>query len=98
MEHIVPAMTKNTKKTIPFYADSDCTSCGLCEKICLSKKIKMTDGKPVWQKNIQCYYCYACFNYCPVQSILIKDAYTEKNGRYHHPEISAMDVAKQKGI
>ncbi|GAH26880.1 unnamed protein product [marine sediment metagenome] len=51
-----------------FYADSKCTGCGICEKVCLSQKIKMINKKPVWQKNVKCYLCYACLNYCPEQS------------------------------
>ena len=30
-----------------FYANSKCTGCGTCEKICLSGKIKMINNKPV---------------------------------------------------
>jgi len=43
--------------------------CGTCEKVCLSKKIKMINKKPVWQKNVKCFYCYACINYCSMQSV-----------------------------
>jgi len=84
-----------TNPKINFYADSNCTGCNLCEKVCLSKKIKMDNGKPLWQKDIKCYYCYACFNFCPEQSILIKN-YTHKDGRYCHPNITAKDIAEQK--
>jgi NAD-dependent dihydropyrimidine dehydrogenase PreA subunit/flavodoxin len=81
---------------IPYTADSSCTGCGTCEKVCPSNKIKLVDGKPVWQKEIQCYYCYACFNYCPTQSILVGKKYTQKDGRYSHPGITANDIAGQK--
>jgi NAD-dependent dihydropyrimidine dehydrogenase PreA subunit len=81
---------------IPYYADSSCTSCGMCEKVCPSNKIKLVDGKPVWQKEIQCYYCFACFNFCPTQSILVGKKYTQKDGRYFHPGITANDIAGQK--
>ncbi len=89
-------LTENTKIEIKYYTDQSCTGCGTCEKICLSNKIKLVDKKPIWQKEVQCYYCYACFNFCPEQSILVKDKYTLKNGRYHHPEITASDIAGQK--
>jgi ferredoxin len=84
-----------------FYADSKCSSCGVCEKVCLSQKIKLIDGKPVWQKKLKCFSCYACINYCPVQSIQIKPSRllkvcTDKNGRYFHPEASVSDIAVQK--
>jgi len=78
-----------------YYADSKCTGCGTCEKVCLSKKIKMLNGKPVWQKNVKCFYCYACINYCPKESVQIK-SFTEKNGRYPHPYAIANDIAGQK--
>lgn len=78
-----------------YYADSKYTGCGTCEKVCLSKKIKMLNRKPVWQKNVKCFYCYACINYCPRQSVQIK-SFTEKNGRYSHPYATANDIAEQK--
>ncbi len=80
---------------IGFYTDSTCTGCGLCESVCPSKKIKMNNGKPLWQEDIRCYYCYACFNFCPEQAILVKN-YTHKDGRYYYPGITAKDIAEQK--
>lgn len=84
-----------------FYADSKCSGCGICEKICLSQKIKMIDFKPSWQEKFKCFLCYACINYCPVQSIQIKSSpllkiFTDKNGRYKHPEATVNDIAGQK--
>jgi ferredoxin len=84
-----------------FYADSKCSGCGVCEKVCLSQKIKVVDQKPVWQKNSKCFFCYTCINYCPMQSIQIRSnplmkVYTEKNGRYFHPEATVNDIAAQK--
>jgi len=78
-----------------YYADLKCTGCGICEKVCLSKKIKMLNKKPIWQKDVQCFYCYACINYCPKQSVQIK-SFTEKNGRYSHPYATSDDIARQK--
>lgn len=96
LEQIIPVITENMNIRIDFYTDIDCTGCGLCENVCLSGMIKIIDGRPIWQKSVHCYYCYACFNFCPRQSILINNAYTEKNGRYYHPDISANDIADQK--
>lgn len=84
-----------------FYADSKCSGCGICEKVCLSQKIKIVDNKPVWQKKSQCFFCYACINYCPAHSIQIKSnpmlkVHTEENGRYFHPDATANDIAGQK--
>ena len=78
-----------------FYADNNCIGCGTCEKVCLSEKIKMLNGKPVWQKNVKCFYCYACINYCPGESVQIK-SWTENNGRYYHPYATTNDISEQK--
>lgn len=97
MERIMSSMTKNMKTEIPYYPDEDCNGCGTCEKVCMSKKVRILDGKPIWTKDVRCYYCYACFNFCPSQSILVGKIYTDKNGRYYHPEIKSNDIAEQKG-
>jgi len=84
-----------------FCSDSKCNGCGTCEKTCLSGKIKMVDDKPVWQKNIFCYMCFACVNICPAQSVQVNDipfvkSYTRENGRYPHPYATVKDIAGQK--
>ena len=91
--------SEHSNTQIHYYADSECTGCGICERVCLSHKIKMIHDKPEWQNDIKCYFCYACFNFCPGQSILIKNfrnSYSEKKGRYFHPKITAEDIAGQK--
>jgi len=92
---------KLAESKFDFYTDSKCNGCGLCETICLARKIEMVDGKPVWPKGAKCFGCFACLNYCPERSIQIGSkwylkSYTEQNGRYHHPSITAHDVAEQK--
>jgi len=84
-----------------FYSDSRCSGCGVCEKVCLSKKIKMCDRKPVWQKNVLCYMCFACLNYCPKKSVQIKSipgvkSFTKENDRYPHPYATFIDISSQK--
>jgi ferredoxin len=81
-----------------FYADPQCTGCGLCEKICLSGKIVMKDKRPEWTDRVRCTYCFACLNYCPVQAIQIKGRKTVNRGRYHHPEVNAKDIADEKRL
>jgi NAD-dependent dihydropyrimidine dehydrogenase PreA subunit len=85
------------RSKINYYADHTCTGCGICEKVCLSGKINMSAGKPVWQKQVQCYFCYACFAYCPLQAILVRKLYTEKQGRYVNPDVTAHEIAAQHG-
>lgn len=84
-----------------YYHDSKCNGCGICEKVCLSKKIKMEDKKPVWQKDVFCYMCYACVNFCPHQAVQINDipivkSYTKENERYSCPYATPKDIEKQK--
>ena len=84
-----------------FVADSNCNGCGTCERVCLSSKIRMVDGKPEWQKKHDCYSCYACLNFCPERAVQLKSTpmikfHTEQNGRYHHPDITLNDIEMQK--
>ena len=86
-----------------FYADSGCISCGICEKVCLSKKIKIVDKKPVWQRKVLCYMCFACLNFCLEKSVQIEDipgvkSYTKENSRYPHPYASVKDISVQKDV
>ena len=71
------------RKTKKFYADDKCISCDLCQDICPSAAIKMTDGKPEWIKD-QCIHCCACINRCPVQAIQYGTS-TRSRRRYIHP-------------
>ena len=70
-------MLFNDKK---FYADSRCTSCGLCEKICPLGNITMKDGKPGWNGN--CTHCTACINRCPSKAIQYGEK-TKERSRYY---------------
>lgn len=86
-----------------FYSNSNCTGCKTCERVCLSEKIKIVDNKPVWKKNIKCYMCYACLNFCPTQAVQIKSkwymkSFTEDNERYPHPYATVNDIAEQKTL
>lgn len=86
---------------IEFYSNSKCVGCGTCAKVCLSRKVKIIDEKPVWEKDTSCFSCHACLNYCPEQAVQINSSrflksYTEDNGRYSHPYATADDIAGQK--
>ena len=86
-----------------FYADEKCVGCGICQKVCLSGKIQMQGGKPVWARKPLCYMCFACLNYCPKHAMQIKDivfvkSQSRTNGRYPHPYATAQEIARQKEI
>lgn len=78
---------------LEFFVNDSCDGCGLCEKICLSDRIQVTDH-PEWVHD-DCIYCYACFNYCPKQAIYVKH-YEKQAGRYHYPDVSAKQIIEQK--
>lgn len=103
MSLLIPINRFIVKEITVFYSDSKCTGCGICEKVCLSNKINIVNKRPVWQKDVICYQCQACINYCPDQSIQQKStwfmkSYSDQNGRYHNPEVTVNDLAGQKSF
>jgi ferredoxin/flavodoxin len=90
---VLVALTDNMQQS--FYVDDKCDSCGTCEKVCLSGKIKMISEKPTWLKEVKCLKCYACLNFCPEKAVQIK-GFTEEKDRYSHPYATAEDIARQK--
>ncbi|PKM94632.1 MAG: hypothetical protein CVU84_08935 [Firmicutes bacterium HGW-Firmicutes-1] len=86
----------HSKPKLQFLLGDGCIGCGICEKVCTTNRIKLSAGKPYWEGE-KCHYCYACFNFCPVQVIGVK-YYTKKLGRYHHPDVGWEDVAAQKHL
>jgi len=76
-----------------FYADENCTSCGICEQVCPVNNIILVEGKPQWQH--KCQQCLACINFCPEESIQFGTD-TLNTQRYHHPEITLQEIISQK--
>jgi ferredoxin len=82
--------------SLSFLLDAEsCSRCGTCGAVCPTGRVVLNGDIPRWDGSRPCYFCYACFNFCPEQAIGVKH-YTFKTGRYHHPEVSALDVAAQK--
>ena len=79
-----------------FYFKTNCTGCGICEKVCLSNRIILVSGRPQWDSLKPCTHCLACIHFCPVSAIEIKGVKTENKGRYHHPMVTVNDIASQK--
>ncbi|MDR2939370.1 MAG: EFR1 family ferrodoxin [Clostridiales bacterium] len=67
-----------------FYADNNCTYCGLCEKICPDGCIVIIEKKPTWQ-NKTCAKCLACIHQCPKNAIQYGTV-TRKKHRYYNPK------------
>lgn len=66
-----------------------CNSCGVCEKICPSGNITMTNGRPVWSDHCEC--CMACIQFCPQAAINCKRIPPDRK-HYHHPKVKASDL------
>jgi len=94
-----------------FYTDSRCIGCGTCARVCPTKNITLEGGRPVWQQ--RCHGCMACVAYCPTKAIQFKTppAYEqlgtpiskrlrlpESRKRYHHPAVSAADLATDRHV
>lgn len=84
-----------------FYVNSKCNGCGICSKVCLSRKISIYNKQPVWCDKTLCYMCYACINYCPVKAVEIESipgvpSFTYENDRYCHPYAIYEDIENQK--
>ncbi|TKJ19222.1 MAG: 4Fe-4S ferredoxin [Promethearchaeota archaeon Loki_b31] len=76
-----------------FYANENCTNCGICESVCPVNNIVLTEGLPQWQH--KCQQCLACINFCPEKAIQFGTKSLE-TGRYHHPEITIQEIMNQK--
>lgn len=54
-------------KAKDFKADSNCTGCGSCVRLCPLNNVSLVNGKPHWKSN--CTHCMACIAYCPSSAI-----------------------------
>jgi len=62
-----------------YYANDDCNSCSLCEKVCPINNIEIKNGKPAF--NNKCISCMSCIHHCPKKALNIKGK-TENKKRY----------------
>lgn len=77
-----------------FTADPSCTRCGTCARVCPVENVRLAEGRPEWLRH--CEQCFACIHFCPVAAIQIRGKRTRLRGRYHHPDVTADDIAGQR--
>ena len=58
-------------------------------------------GELTWRRDVGCYLCYACINYCQRAASQIRSkfwmrSYIEENERYPHPHATADEIAAQR--
>ncbi len=72
-----------------FTVSENCTGCGICEKVCAVKNIKIVDGKPSFVN--KCEHCLGCIHACPTQAINWNGK-TEGKQRYLNPNIKLQEL------
>lgn len=76
-----------------YSSTSECTGCGICEKVCPVQNIKLVNQKPIWEHN--CTACLACFHWCPKKAVYI-NKFISNRDTYHHPEVTIKDMSLRK--
>lgn len=78
-----------------FHVDKEkCTGCELCLRLCPAANITFTrDSTPVWSG--QCEQCMGCLQWCPEGAIRYGNVSIRRE-RYHHPLVTANDLARNE--
>ena len=74
-----------------YKVSGDCNGCGICEKICPAQAITMQNRRPLFSR--KCEHCNGCLNWCPQKAIHF-GRLNSRSPRYHHPEITATEIAR----
>lgn len=74
------------RKTKHFRVEDSCIGCGVCEKKCPAKAIKIQARKPVWVRK-RCVMCLRCLHSCPKFAIHYGKN-TKKHGQYRNPNVT----------
>jgi len=70
-----------------FYVNENCTTCGICKRVCPVDNI-IIKKKPVYKNN--CERCLACIHICPENAIHMRNQ--KSDARYINPNIDPDEI------
>jgi ferredoxin/flavodoxin len=73
---------------------SDCTHCGICERVCPVNNITVYDDDVSFGDN--CADCFACIHWCPEKAIRYGILKVNSKSHYTNPAVCAADMMAQK--
>lgn len=68
-----------------------CVGCGICEKVCPTASVRVTDGKAVHIPG-NCQTCLACAHACPQKAIRLTVPEVNPGARYRNEHISLQEI------
>lgn len=77
---------QKARRTSHFKVEDSCIGCGLCERNCPEKAIKIENNRPVWTKE-KCIVCLRCLHHCPKFAIQYGNGKTKQHGQYRNPHV-----------
>ena len=92
--HIPALADKFTRPFIPATNTEKCIGCGICQKICPQRNIKIEEKHAV--VGDQCTLCLCCVHFCPHQALELGGKPTLKSYQYHHPDIKVQDLYRAR--
>jgi ferredoxin/flavodoxin len=84
MPYLPPEEMSTSQGAAKLHTSPLCIGCGVCEKVCPEKCIKLVNGKPVWEG--KCSVCLACLHRCTLSGIEYGTDTVGKK-RYTHPGV-----------
>ncbi len=73
---------------------SDCTRCGICERVCPVNNITVYDDNVSFGDN--CAECFACIHWCPEKAVRYGILKVNSKSHYTNPAVSSADIMAQK--